>query len=156
MAKIMPSELHVYCRNYINEMINDNIRAIQEREAQSDGENEGNEGNPPPFIFESPRSIIDPQSFIDLTQTDDESEPVGSDDSTMNTEQEREVGVNGLIILLNNIKATLRFMRVDIHRLEDIEINAITTAMHLRIEDIETMIDRFEDTNIVRRNLFNN
>lgn len=73
----------------------------------------------------------------------------------LSLEQETTVTRNATILLLRNIKASLRHLHSDIHRIQDSSgRNASTIASLIRIEQLENMISGYEDNGIIRRRLF--
>lgn len=97
-------------------------------------------------------------NLLDLEEeSDSDSEMSDADTVDLDDEQRRIVIRNATAILLRNMQAHLRFMRVDVHRIEEeTGRTARIAAMDTRIADMERMIEAFEDNNIIgmRRNLF--
>lgn len=98
-------------------------------------------------------------SDIDIEEEEEEEEEGGDDDPIANLteDQIRIITRNATSRLLSNLRASIRFMRVDINRLTHTEPTATTAAVNYRMEDMERMIEAFEDNAIIRfqpRNLF--
>lgn len=107
---------------------------------------------PPPPVLD----VIEELGLYSDSDSDMDSD-TDEDVDDLNEEQRRIVVRNATAILLRNMQAHLRFMRVDVHRIEEeTGRTARIAAMDTRIADMERMIEAFEDNNIIgmRRNLF--
>lgn len=99
----------------------------------------------------------DPSQFVyfDYESSDDDEDEEEEEEDTPPAIVEDDVVIarvvrNATCVLLSNIKATLRFMRIDVHNIEDIYgPTHRTAAMRIRLEDMESMIDNFEDVAII-------
>lgn len=129
-----------------NQLIAGILRDISER-MEPDTEEEEDEVMQPGAVDMVNRFIY----LSDDSETEEEDEP-----EPLTDDQIRIVTRNATTALLSNIKATLRFMRVDVHNQEAAAgVTATTASMRTRIEDMETMIDRFEDNTLINpRRLF--
>lgn len=107
---------------------------------------------PPPLQH---LGAIDERSLLDLDSDSDDSSMDEEEDREYSDEQIRIITRNSTIVLLRNMQAYLRFMRVDVNNIEnETGRTARVVAMDTRIADMERMIEEFEDSNIIRRSLF--
>ena len=149
----IPPPPHLTDNDIVNLFRDAAMQAEANREhSSSDSESESESDS---FVLlDHPPRFIHNRFLYDIS---DESESEEEEEVQMLTpDMERRVTRNGTVNLLNKIKSMLRFMRVDVHTMENNGVTAHTAAMRTRIEDIEMMIDRFEDSNIIRRRLFQN
>lgn len=103
---------------------------------------------PPP---QQPLGAIDEVSLLDLdSDSDSDSEMNDADTVDLDDEQRRIVIRNATTVLIRNMQAHLRFQRVDLSRIEsDTGRTALVVAMETRIQDMERMIEAFEDSGII-------
>lgn len=103
-------------------------------------------------------NVIDERPLLELDSDSDDSSMDEEEDREYSDEQIRIITRNSTIVLLRNMQAYLRFMRVDVNNIEnETGRTARVVAMDTRIADMERMIEQFEDSNIInlhRRRLF--
>lgn len=94
---------------------------------------------------------IEEVSLLDLdSDSDEDSEMSVVDTVDLDDEQRRIITRNAITVLIRNMQAHLRFQRVDVSRIEnETGRTARIVAMETRIQDMERMIEAFEDSNII-------
>lgn len=90
-------------------------------------------------------------NLLDLEEeSDSDSEMSDTDTVDLDDEQRRIVVRNAITVLIRNMQAHLRFQRVDVSRIEnDTGRTARIVSMESRIQDMELMIEAFEDSGII-------
>lgn len=100
-----------------------------------------------------PMRPIEEVSLLDLdsdSDSDEDSEMSDADTVDLDDEQRRIVIRNATTILIRNMQAHLRFQRVDVSRIEtETGRTALIVEMETRIQDMERMIEAFEDSGII-------
>lgn len=98
-----------------------------------------------------PMRQIEEVSLLDLdSDSDEDSEMDDVDSVDLDDEQRRIVIRNATTVLIRNMQAHLRFQRVDVSRIEtETGRTALVVAMETRIQDMERMIEAFEDSGII-------
>ena len=98
-----------------------------------------------------PMRPIEEVSLLDLdSDSDEDSEMSVVDTVDLDDEQRRIITRNAITVLIRNMQAHLRFQRVDVSRIEnETGRTARIVAMETRIQDMERMIEAFEDSNII-------
>lgn len=98
-----------------------------------------------------PMRPIEEVSLLDLdSDSDEDSEMSIIDTVDLDDEQRRIITRNAITVLIRNMQAHLRFQRVDVSRIEnETGRTARIVAMETRIQDMERMIEAFEDSNII-------
>lgn len=142
--------------NDINGLIRDANAAADESSLSSDEED---------MILVPPRAVPNPNRLLfepnaayrfhyDIDEDEEEEEEEADEESTVPPPpppEEDTSSYNALFLLLGNLKQTLRFMRVDI---ENLPHHNRVVSMRVRVENMEMLIDDFEDM-VIRNGLHN-
>lgn len=100
---------------------------------------------PPPM-----RPIEEIEALLALDSDSDSEMSDDIDTVDLDDEQRRIVIRNATTVLIRNMQAHLRFQRVDLSRIEnDTGRTARIVSMEVRIEDMERMIEGFEDSGVI-------
>lgn len=127
--------------NDVTELFRDANMAADDSSISSE---EGEIVAPPPpnrRLFE-PNPAMRFHYDIDEDSEEESEEEMEDDDVPPPPPQEDTSSYNALFLLLGNLKATMRFMRVDI---ENLPHHNRVVSMRVRLENMEAMIDGFED-----------
>lgn len=142
--------------NDINGLLRDANRAADESSLSSDEED---------MILVAPRihpnrHLFEPDAAyrfhydIEEEEDEEEDEEETDDESTIPPPpppEEDTSSYNALFLLLGNLKQILRFMRVDV---ENLPHHNRVVSMRVRVENMEALIDDFEDM-VIRNGLHN-